>query len=123
MVVVVVVAGILLVVHSELGALGEVGGERAVVLLRGDGGSVQVVEDSPQLHLLLLYSLEGNLWLVEAVCGTFSTVVWKVLEVLLVGRLVVGLTAGLNTVLVPLYVSDIAPLAYSCARCWDSSLS
>ena len=55
------VAGILLVVHSELGALGEVGGERAVVLLRGDGGGVQVVEDSPQLHLLLLYSLEGDL--------------------------------------------------------------
>jgi len=31
-------------------------------------------------------------------------------EVLLVGRLVVGLTAGLNTVLVPLYVSEIAPV-------------
>ena len=31
-------------------------------------------------------------------------------EVLLVGRLVVGLTAGLNTVLVPVYVSEIAPL-------------
>ena len=33
-------AGILLVVHSELGALGEVGGERAIVLLRGDGGGL-----------------------------------------------------------------------------------
>ena len=32
--------------------------------------------------------------------------VWEVLEVLLVGMLVVGLTAGLNTVLVPLYVSN-----------------
>merc|ERR1719481_1160427 len=31
-------------------------------------------------------------------------------EVLLVGRLVVGLTAGLNTVLVPMYVSEIAPV-------------
>merc|ERR1719186_2437207 len=31
-------------------------------------------------------------------------------EVLLVGRLVVGLTAGLNTVLVPMYVSGIAPV-------------
>ena len=31
-------------------------------------------------------------------------------EVLLVGRLVVGLTAGLSTVLVPVYVSEIAPL-------------
>merc|ERR1719180_191500 len=31
-------------------------------------------------------------------------------EVLLVGRLVAGLTAGLNTVLVPLYVSEIAPV-------------
>jgi len=31
-------------------------------------------------------------------------------EVLLVGRLIVGLTAGLNTVLVPLYVSEIAPV-------------
>merc|ERR1719219_2716412 len=31
-------------------------------------------------------------------------------EVLLVGRLVVGLTAGLNTVLVPVYVSEISPL-------------
>jgi len=31
-------------------------------------------------------------------------------EVLLVGRLVVGLTAGLNTVLVTLYVSEIAPV-------------
>ena len=35
------------------------------------------------------------------------TMAW---EVLLVGRLVVGLTAGLNTVLVPVYVSEIAPL-------------
>merc|ERR550517_2395315 len=35
------------------------------------------------------------------------TLAW---EVLLVGRLVVGLTAGLNTVLVPVYVSEIAPL-------------
>jgi len=32
-------------------------------------------------------------------------------EVLLVGRLVVGLTAGLNTVLVPTYVSEIAPVS------------
>merc|ERR1719244_568977 len=32
-------------------------------------------------------------------------------EVLLVGRLVVGLTAGLNTVLVTLYVSEIAPVS------------
>ena len=31
-------------------------------------------------------------------------------EVLLVGRLVVGLCAGLNTVLVPTYVSEIAPV-------------
>jgi len=31
-------------------------------------------------------------------------------EVLLVGRLVAGLTAGLNTVLVPLYVSEVAPV-------------
>jgi len=31
-------------------------------------------------------------------------------EVLLVGRLVVGITAGLNTVLVPMYVSEIAPV-------------
>ena len=35
------------------------------------------------------------------------TMAW---EVLLVGRLVVGLTAGLNTVLVPVYVSEISPL-------------
>jgi len=32
-------------------------------------------------------------------------------EVLLVGRLVVGVTAGLNTVLVPMYVSEIAPVS------------
>ena len=31
-------------------------------------------------------------------------------EVLLVGRLVVGLSAGLNTVLVPIYISEIAPV-------------
>lgn len=31
-------------------------------------------------------------------------------EVLLVGRLIVGFTAGLNTVLVPIYLSEIAPL-------------
>ena len=32
-------------------------------------------------------------------------------EVLLVGRLVVGLCAGLNTVIVPTYVSEIAPVS------------
>lgn len=31
-------------------------------------------------------------------------------EVLLVGRLIVGVTAGLNTVLVPIYLSEIAPV-------------
>jgi len=36
-----------------------------------------------------------------------SVMAW---EVLLVGRLVVGLCAGLNTVLVPVYVSEIAPV-------------
>ena len=35
------------------------------------------------------------------------TMAW---EVLLVGRLVVGLAAGLNTVLVPIYISEIAPV-------------
>ena len=32
-------------------------------------------------------------------------------EALLVGRLVVGLCAGLNTVIVPTYVSEIAPVS------------
>ena len=32
-------------------------------------------------------------------------------EVLLVGRLVVGLCAGLNTVIVPTYVSEVAPVS------------
>ena len=35
------------------------------------------------------------------------TMAW---EMLLVGRLVVGLAAGLNTVLVPIYISEIAPV-------------
>ena len=32
-------------------------------------------------------------------------------EALLVGRLVVGLCAGLNTVIVPTYVSEVAPVS------------
>ena len=32
-------------------------------------------------------------------------------EVLLVGRLVVGLCAGLNTVIVPTYVLEVAPVS------------
>ena len=32
-------------------------------------------------------------------------------EALLLGRLVVGLCAGLNTVIVPTYVSEIAPVS------------
>ena len=40
----------------------------------------------------------GRCW-GSGISSSFSTVVWEVLEVLLVGMLVVGLTAGLNTVL------------------------
>ena len=55
---------------------------------------------------LLLSSVMGGLGGVIMAISE-SVVSW---EVLVVGRLVVGLSAGLNTVLVPTYVSEIAPL-------------